>query len=379
MSFKALAVTSSLLAATIASADIGFPAAVDASRAAAPQGNLFAIQKRIRSGVMVYESELYDAPLSNSYGPRLSLSGAILRLDQGHVNDATRATLQPVADRLGELQIGFADAINAANADTSRTDVQKVSLEIEANILAYHVDYFDGVSRADIDGATGGVIPHHLPGDDMDPTNPSTAVVAAVGVAQAEKGKGWVSIGLESEAEAGGNTVEVLLLNLNSGVLSLVDVAGDTVLSDIEFPPAGGQVRKVAKIRANWSLVVTDLAGAVAVAEAAYPGAGVVNAELEAETEKTGNTVEWKLNLITADLIEIDFVVDATVPSGNGANFAMAPVNPLPGDLNLDGVVNAADITELFGVWGQVNPLIDVDGDGIVGGAELTQLIANWS
>jgi hypothetical protein len=123
---------------------------------------------------------------------------------------------------------------------------------------------------------------------------------------------------------------------------------------------------------------MTDLAGAVAATEAEYPGAGIAEAEFEVETEKTGTSLMWKLNIITADLIEIDFMVDASMPIGNAFRFATAPVEPLPGDFNRDGVVNALDLTDVFDAWGSVNPAMDVNGDALVGPHELTTVISNW-
>ena len=377
---RSIFVLSSLMVASVASADIGFSAAVDASRAAAPAGTLFSIQQRMRNGVMVYEGELYNAGLTTRWQPRLDIeTGALIRNNANAVSDSARAALQPIADRLGEVQIDYAAAIDAANAASERSDVQKVAYDIEAGIMAYQVEYFDGVTKMYIDSVTGGVIPHHGADDDMDPTNPSTSVIAAIGLAESHKGAGWVSIGMENEAEKGGNIVEVLLVDLKSGMMSLVKVAGDAVLSASDFEPAGGQISKVAAIRDNWSAVVTGLAAAIGAAEAAYPGAGIVETEFGIETEKTGTTMSWKINLITADLIEIDYTVDASSAVGNGFRFASAPVSRNPGDFNYDGAVNALDITEIFSSWGAFNPAFDVDGDGVIGSGEITAVISNWS
>jgi hypothetical protein len=390
MSLRTFAVTSSFVATAVAagvaataSADIGFSAAVDGARAAAPLGTLFGIQQRQRNGAMVYEGELYNAALTTRYEPRLNLeTGALIRLNINTVSAANRAALQPIADRLDEVQIDFAAAIDAANTASSRSDVQKVAYDIEAGILAYQVEYFDGDTKMYIDSVTGGVIPHHGADDDMDPTNPSTSVIAAIGLAESHKnsGKGasWVTIGLENESEKGGNIVEVLLMDLDSSMLSVVRVAGDAVLSASDFEPAGNQASRVAAIRANWDMVVTGLSAAIGAAEAAYPGAGIAEVEFEVETEKTGTTINWKINLITAEMIEIDYIVDASQAIGNGFRFATAPVTARQGDYNRDGIVDALDITEVFNAWGSVNPIMDVNGDDMVGAQEVTAVISNW-
>ena len=379
MSPKAIVVLSSLLAASAASADIGFSAAIDASRAATPGNAMFSIQQRVRNGVMIYEGEHYNAGLTSRFQPRINLeTGELIRVNVGGVSDAARAALQPIADRLGEVQVDFAAAISTANGASERSDVQKVSYDIEAGILAYQVEYFDGVTKMYVDSVTGGIIPHHGPDDDTDPTNPSTSVIAAIGIAEAHKGAGWVSIGMENESEKGGNIVEVLMLDLKGGMLSSVKVAGDAVLSATDFEPIGNQASKVAEIQANWSLVSLGLSGAIGAAEAAYPNAGIAETELEIDIEDAGNSAQWKINLITAEGIEIDYVVDAASAGNPGFCFAMEPVTFATGDFNRDGFVDARDLTEVFSAWGAVNPLLDINGDDIVASHEITAVISNW-
>ena len=49
------------------------------------------------------------------------------------------------------------------------------------------------------------------------------------------------------------------------------------------------------------------------------------------------------------------------------------------GDLNLDGTVNAADLSVLLAFWGVPGaPVGDLDGDGLVAGADLAIMLGNW-
>ncbi|MGA1466486.1 MAG: dockerin type I repeat-containing protein [Phycisphaerales bacterium] len=51
----------------------------------------------------------------------------------------------------------------------------------------------------------------------------------------------------------------------------------------------------------------------------------------------------------------------------------------IPGDLNLDGIVNGADLSILLGAWGTADPIADIDDSGEVNGADLAILLGNWT
>jgi hypothetical protein len=51
----------------------------------------------------------------------------------------------------------------------------------------------------------------------------------------------------------------------------------------------------------------------------------------------------------------------------------------IPGDLNLDGIVNGADLSILLGAWGTADPIADIDDSGDVNGADLAILLGNWT
>lgn len=48
------------------------------------------------------------------------------------------------------------------------------------------------------------------------------------------------------------------------------------------------------------------------------------------------------------------------------------------GDLNLDGIVDGADLTILLAAWGTDDALADLNDDGIVDGIDLTIILGNW-
>lgn len=373
------ALTASSLAATIASADIGFFAAVQLSRNAVPESTLLSVETRIRNGIWVYEADLYNNAATLKSTPRLNRdTGAIIQIATDATDAEEAAQVQAIFSMLDTATIDFMDAIEIANGAAQQEAAERAKLEIEHGILAFQVDYFDG-TEVDVDAVTGGVIPHHGEGEPIEPTLPSTAVLPAIAAAELNAGAGWMTIGLETEAEKGGSLVEVLMLNPKSGMLGLATVVGESVTNFVEFTPVGNQAARVAEITAVLDMVQLDVSGAVAAAEAAYPGAGINEIEFEVETEKTGTTVFWKVALVTEDLTELDYFVDATMPAGGGLAFATAPVNFVPGDLNRDQTVNAIDLAEILSAFGSTNPLLDINGNGLVDGADLATVLSNWS
>ena len=369
----------SSLTAAVASADIGFPTAIDAARAAAPKGILFSIEIDERDDALVYEADLFNLSATLGTAVRLDLAtGEVLEVETDAVDPAEAAEVEAVLALLPASELDFVDAINIAATEVVGGQIGRLQLEIEAGILTYQVEYTDG-TEVDIDAVTGGIIPHHAEGDDFEETLPSVTVQAAIATAETEAGAGWTTIGVEVENEKAGNTVEVLFLNPKSGMLALAVVAGDAVTEFTEFAPGGPQAARIAAIRNALPSVVRSAAVAVGVAEGEYPGAGINEVELVVEVEGAATSVLWKVSLITAGLIELDFFVDAMVIGAGGVQFAHAPVNLNDADFNLDGRVDATDLTQLLGAWGQVNPLMDLSGGGVIDASDLTTLLASWS
>lgn len=84
-----------------------------------------------------------------------------------------------------------------------------------------------------------------------------------------------------------------------------------------------------------------------------------------------GGTIEYR---ITPALLE-QLLLD-----GAAANDADDVFTFCPGDLNLNGSVDAADLATLLGAWGPVRGvgISDLNGDGVVDAADLAQLLGAW-
>ncbi|MBL9121243.1 MAG: S8 family serine peptidase [Phycisphaerae bacterium] len=62
-----------------------------------------------------------------------------------------------------------------------------------------------------------------------------------------------------------------------------------------------------------------------------------------------------------------------------GAAAALGPIQPKPGDIDLNGVVGASDIAVLLGAWGQcVGCAADLNHDGMVNAMDLSILLGLW-
>ena len=80
----------------------------------------------------------------------------------------------------------------------------------------------------------------------------------------------------------------------------------------------------------------------------------------------------------------IQFGAFSAVGSGSGNLSISCDGDPcgdpgIPGDLNGDGIVNAADLNILLAAWGTDSAIADINEDGIVNAADLNILLANWT
>ena len=68
------------------------------------------------------------------------------------------------------------------------------------------------------------------------------------------------------------------------------------------------------------------------------------------------------------------------IPGGDNQDMypLITPYQPLLGDINDDGVVDAYDLTLLLDVWGTNDVYADLNGDGVVNVSDLLILLGNW-
>lgn len=360
-----------------ASADIGFAAAVDLSRTAVADATLFSVELRERNNMLVYEGDMYTPALTVNWNPRFNPeTGALIVIDINGVDQSNVSNLTQIFAMLPSAQLDFAAALDIATAAHTGSGVQKIGLDIEAGILAYQVEFFD-LSKVYVDSVTGGVIPHHQNGDDMEDTLPAAAFQTAIGAATTFVGEGWTAWEADAEDESGSNSsnvdrVEVTFFNADASQLQQVDVdLAGVVISSQTFSPGASQAARIAAILPLLGGMTVGMSSAVASAEAAHPGSGIHEVELKLEN----GDLTWKVQLITTLLVEIDFWVDATTQT-----FAStAPVNYLQGDLNRDGIINGVDLVELFAMWGSANPDYDFDSSGSIGGGDLPAILSGWA
>jgi hypothetical protein len=90
----------------------------------------------------------------------------------------------------------------------------------------------------------------------------------------------------------------------------------------------------------------------------------------------TGGTIIAAYNPVTAQQRTI---INATSPtSGFRFIYRIEVPTPCPADLNIDRVVDGADLGLLLGAWGPGNGIADINRDGVVDGADLGLLLGAW-
>jgi hypothetical protein len=96
----------------------------------------------------------------------------------------------------------------------------------------------------------------------------------------------------------------------------------------------------------------------------------------------SGNSLWRGVIPAQADCATVEYFIRALDVSNNvGTSPTKTFVTPgtcgIPGDLNGDGVVNAADLSEMLNGWGSAGPS-DLNGDGTTDAADMAVLLGNF-
>jgi hypothetical protein len=55
------------------------------------------------------------------------------------------------------------------------------------------------------------------------------------------------------------------------------------------------------------------------------------------------------------------------------------PPRPFDADINVDGIVNGADLALVLAGWETDDPFADINADQLVDGADLALVLVNWT
>lgn len=165
-----------------------------------------------------------------------------------------------------------------------------------------------------------------------------------------------------------------LALSAPGDTVFLANGAPDAAQAIISCVPGGGW--------AAWegtSLSTALVSGAVALVRAQHPEwpnaavpAGTIVDEILATLATTaepldGNNPDFN-GMLGAGRISV------------GAAAAAGPIQPRPGDIDLDGTVGAKDLSLMLGSWGScIGCPADINHDGVVDAADLSVLLGAWS
>jgi hypothetical protein len=127
--------------------------------------------------------------------------------------------------------------------------------------------------------------------------------------------------------------------------------------------PNGGVVEGTVDLAGLFGVAPAQLS--FAVGPYATANGGVLKPLGQAPASANGNGTLEAAEYVTVDACAI------TVVAGGGNACCAA-------DLNGDGGVNAADLSQLLAAWGSANAAADLDDNGLVGASDLAILLAAW-
>lgn len=362
-----------------ACADVTFAEIAEIARAAYPGLPLVDIRYRDRGDERFYTTSSLNE--FNTLFYTLEIDADTLAFEAGDIEE-----ILPPADletagvlaRLGELEVGFAEAIAAAHAATGRTDADlyRVGLSSDAFMILYDLQYLDD-TRVLVDGATGQVLTQGEEPNGITAV-PNAEVVAAIARAQALAGPTWHPFDSEVFLTDAGAAWSVYFVTPANGRVKQVDFVGATEEIN-QYTPIGRLAERAAEVRAQLSTVVVTVEQFLADIEANEPGALVAGVSLDSRTRDGETRTRWSAMLLTTQGAVIDYAIDATLPVGSGLRFVRLAAPRIEGDLTGDGRVQSDDLALFFNCFGTDYPPCDFDRDGCVSGADLTVLMRNWN
>ena len=361
-----------MLVTTLASADIGFPTAIETSRAANPADyTLLQIELRERNGNLNYESDSFSPDAVMEFEVRINPeTGEITQTELQTADLSDQADAAAVLARWDEVLIDFTDALDSVTGVDPEAAPFKLQLDVEDGIVVYQIEVTN-VDNQEVKyyvNAGNGVIHDNNDGDDNE-TAPNDAFTMAIAIASKATG----ATPLEAEAENQGATdhIEVMLYDEVVGNVIEMDISVSTgeILSTQTYEPGPSQLERILEILAALPKATVSFGDALMIASDAFPGSATH--EIELRYEDAGLRYEVELIL---DMMEVEVHVDAGTGGAVPANSTM----PLFGDFNLDGTVGITDLLEIITMWNSINPEYDINHDGTVGVGDLLVLIENW-
>jgi len=165
-----------------------------------------------------------------------------------------------------------------------------------------------------------------------------------------------------------------------TGVVAPFPLVDSDGLTNIDFPQ---QIHDIGK--GNWMAVGFSRPSGIFF----YDNEGILFRSYQSElaTVPRGAYILGNGNILytggtRVEVLDTQSLVTTTVVNLAGASFRWidlyTPPSNCPGDINIDGSVDASDIALLLGAWGTADQASDIDGDGVVAASDLATLLSAW-
>lgn len=146
-------------------------------------------------------------------------------------------------------------------------------------------------------------------------------------------------------------------------------VNGEPYTGGISCSTSGTNAWKGSRLRVRW------------VGKAASITLQDMNIETTCTCELSGVLLEWSADCNGDGIVDYGQILDGTYADENSNGVPDCCESPCTGDLNLDNIVDSADLGLLIAAWNTDGSIVagsDINGDGIVNAADLGLQIGNW-